>query len=650
MHRKWKIVNVLSYDLPHHIYDTHVYPRKSSNGSTVIVYGNETGLRVVWYAGRRFKAPSAKPKVNGHGTKDAMVIDSDSDDDQPATPNKADFDDELDEVDPANAYHGVLRHLEVPLGSAALTLAVPHIPKEGAEGIPSILQDNIVLAAACADYCIRLIRLPLDPPIEAIVDSSSVGVQIVKVPLLNYHQDLVSSVAVTATTAGSDDSDEAQEDDNADKPNWSFLVASTSATGAGLLLVHRVVVEAKILGNALLLRRVALRSPMMAARICFNTASPPAVRHSELLITIPDAPCVKVYQVFPPRSRQRRGSNATTGSGSTSRSLSISTSAGKFIVTLLPEYQLTGSNGQVQRRRVLDSKWIFNGRAVLALLEDGEWGIWDLDAAGPAGSNTVIRGQNNVTGIVGGGITKFAARGSRLNKTKASKANAPDVVTEAPQPSTGFICINQSPSQRNDESAILSCNGEAQFIASVSTYWKSRVSGKGALQPFDRATILPSLRTGGETPKNIAMLPEFPNESRRAFELQTQPNFLVSTDTRLILHVNPLSEPVEALQDDELALRGASGQQSLLENGDLDLEGVDRYLDDMSRSRPVSRLAAGPQQPRSEPRARPNFGSSMISHDGDVDMDADEPTPVGSSQSLVPPKSSSKTASRRLFS
>jgi hypothetical protein len=662
MPKFWQVIDIFSYDLPHRIYDAHVYPRRSSNGSTVIVYGHESGLRVVWYAGKKFKIPTARPKVNGHGKNDAMVIDSDSDDGQPQQLPKAEFEDEYDEVDPVNAHHGVLRYLDIHLESPALTLAVPHLSEEPTADSPTILQSNIIVAAACADYCIQLVSLPLEPPVESVTEAAKAGVQTLKLPIIRHHHSLISSLAITITNEGLDEDGESQTEQTVQNANCSFLVASTSSTGSGLLLVHQVASEGTKLGDAILLRRVTLRSPMMAASICFNTASPPADRHSELLITLPDAPCVKVYQVTPARLRNRRGSNATTNSGSTSRTTSLGMSAGKFLVTLLPEFKPPRQDGSVLRKRVLDARWISGGRAILALLEDGEWGIWDLEAAGPGNTNNVIQGQNNVTGIVGGGITKFAIRGSTLSKPKSTKAkngesqrtSAVPEDRHAAQHSSGLICVASSDSKRNDHSALMSFDGEAQFISSISTYWKSHVTGKGALQPYDRATALPSLRTGGEAVKTIAILPTFPNESRpAAFALQPLPNFLVSTDTRLILHVNPLSEPDDAGQEDESAIRGYSGEQSLLENGDLDLDGVDRYLDDMSRSRRPSHFLQQPvpqPQPRSEPRARPNFGSSMISHDGDVDMESDIPTPVQSSRSFLVPKSLSSNTPRRLFS
>ncbi|ETN41308.1 uncharacterized protein HMPREF1541_03243 [Cyphellophora europaea CBS 101466] len=642
---KWQVVDILSYPVPHHIYDAHVYPRKSSNGSIVIVYGNESGLRVVWYAGRKFKPPaSTAPKVNGHGKDDPMVIDLESDDDAPEPSKKVEFEEEVDEIDPSAPYYGVLRSLDIPLGSAALQLAVPNAHEEVSDSLPTILRDHIVVTAACADYTIRAVVVPLDPPSPDITDSSKCVLQVLKLPIASAHQELISSIAITCTTEGEDDSEEQLPDTQALK--WSFLVASTSASGSGLLVVHQIFVKGNKLTDASLLRRATLRSPMMTAKIAFNNALPPAERHSTLLVTIPDSPCVKVYQVFPPKVRHRRGSAATTDSASTSRSVTSASAGGKFLVTLLPEFQTSRKDEVVRRKRVLDAKWISAGRAVVALLEDNEWGIWDLEAAGPAANEGVIRGQNNITGIVGGGWTKFAVKGAFSAKTKGPKDKQDARLKDQEdlhRASFGTICVSPVAGRRNDDSVVLRTDNQAQFISSIATYWKSRATGKGALQPYDRATILPNLRAGGEDITSIAILPELPNEYRPAsFDVQSTPNFLISTSSRLILHVAPLAEPEQFKEEEET--NAYSGEQTLLESGNLDLDGVDRYLEDMQKSQTAPQQTFQPQA-----RARPNFGSSMMLED-DVDMGMDSPTPTKVSQFALAPKSVTKNNPRRLFS
>ena len=80
----------MRYELSHRIHDTKVYPVKAPNGSTIILYGHETGVGILWRGGRPLKqvaspkqAPKPPPKVNGTSNNDVVMI-IDSDDDEPA--------------------------------------------------------------------------------------------------------------------------------------------------------------------------------------------------------------------------------------------------------------------------------------------------------------------------------------------------------------------------------------------------------------------------------------------------------------------------------------------------------------------------------------------------------------------------------------
>lgn len=629
-------VNEFSYEVPHIIHDCLVYPRSSANGSTVIVYGHETGLRVVWYAGRNYKAPvPSAPKINGNKT-DSTVIDLDDDDDSESTPPKhPGFEAEYEEVDPSAPFYQVLRHLDIPLGSAALTIAAPHLPYELPEESPSILEDNIIVAAGCADFVVRTIAIPLQPPARDVIDCFKLGVQIVK---HLGHQDLVTSVAVTYTANG-DIENEDEETEDAAAPKWSLLVGSTSCTGSGLLLVHQLPIGSGKVSSMdqRLLRRTIVRAPLMAARLAFNTAPPAAERHTNLLLTIPDAQCVKVYQVFPHRSVRRRGSLATTDSASSSRSWNAMGGSGKFVVTMLPDFVTRHTPSQLRRKRVLDAKWVSFGRAIIALLEGGDYGIWDLEAAGPATDNT-IRNQTNVTGVVGGAISRFSAHGTLDQRSKAGKSHKEAQVNET-KFRRGNIDVRPS-SVRNDEAVILNYGDADSYVDSLSAWWKAKSTGKGSLQQTEKPISLPVLSTGGGAATDIHLLPSFPRQlERTSFDSASVPNFVTTTSTKLILHVCPIqaTEFVDVV-DRGTQTRLEPGEQSLMLQGDLDLDGVDRHLETMQHSRPQSQLRT---------RARPNFGSSMISHDGEMDVDSPMPTKVSR---LSLPQSTSTNPSRRVFS
>ncbi|RMZ85372.1 hypothetical protein DV737_g777, partial [Chaetothyriales sp. CBS 132003] len=682
----------LSYDPPDGVISAHVYPRRASNGSTVIVYGHGTGLRVVWYAGRNFKAPveeapisNGQSKSNGRGSSlDAEIIDLDDSDDEAQTtkaPIAVSFEDEEEEVDPSEPYGHVLRHLDIPLGAAALHLAQPEAPLDSLDAncYPAVLQDNLAVAVACSDLSIRLITCPLQPRPPGLDNPSVFGVQIVQIQhgSAGFHQSFVTSIALTFTDQR-EDSAGAGQDSTLTDPTWTFLVASTSDTATGLLLVHQVPVHGNSLSSnpqdLVLLRRERLRLPLSIAKLAFNDSLPPSERHSTLLITAPDASCAKIYQVFPhlQSTSKRRKSNATIDSMSSRGSLASQGSQnGKILVGLLPGF-VSSADASVpaRRKRVLDSKWIMGGRAVLALLEDGEFGIWDVEAVGPtsaSASKNPIKGQTNIAGIVGASITRFAVAGrfptAELSWETSKASSVPtglapatphtrkvrarglfqgaDDLAQLQQGDTstvqGSISVTQISSSPRNESAILSYDSSLVYIPSVAAFWHAAAtSGKNFLKvgTYNGPVPLPAI-AGTNGPFNeTALLPSFSKQHAAGYRAKDIPNFLVSTSTRLILFVQPLGDAssadgAEAASSRELVLRGLD-ESVAIEHQDLDVDALDRILDKMESS-----------------RAKPNFGKSVGFGDMDVDMLSPSPARFGAVGSL---KSSATTTQRRLFS
>lgn len=680
-----------SYTVPSTLYDTHVYARQSSNGSTVIVYGHDTGLRVVWYAGKKFKSRTdPPPKANGSANEDPMVIDlSDDDDPTPSQPvsSKAEFEQEDDEVDPSHPYPAVLQTLDIPLGSASLRLALPQLPQDLSDSTayPGLLHDHMLVAAACADLGIRLVVCPLLPPAPGQSEPSKAGVQITRLSP-GSHQDLITSIALTYTAATDDATEDSEE-----SQKWSFLVASTSCTGSGLLLVHQVPAKGNRLAtesqHMVPIRRQHLRVPLISARLSFNSSMYPAERHSTLLITLADASSLKVYQVFrqPTFNRSRRGSAGTTESVSSTRSASgLGASSGKWLITLLPEFSASAALDPNQRRKsVLDAKWILGGRAIIALLEGGEWGIWDLEAAGPVSASAnqnLIKGQGNVSGTTGGSWTKFAIKGSVLSLADPSKParaapvsgtglvpatphtrkvqaqglfqGASESTKQSDSPRSGSISTIPSKDTRLDEAVIINYAAQNIYIPSIVSYWESEATKKGSFAASSsNSLILPSLWTAGGSINNLYLLPQFPKQQSALFGARAQPNFLASTSIRLILFVSPLVDTPEDLDASTeptrpLPLISEGTDQSLLQQGVLDVDGMDRLLEGMDSPPQSPLLPASKSLLKSG--SKPNFGKSVgFARDVDMDDTPDLPSPKTTSklQSSKP-----KPMERRLFS
>lgn len=671
---------------------------------------------MIWYGGKPYKQASNEstaPKVNGTRKDDPMVIDLDDDDepDQPqihSTP--VEFEDEEEEVDPSAPYRSVRRYVDVPLGTSAMRIAVPHIPLDLSQAPPDAYPpeylDRILVAAACADYSIQLVSLPISPPSPAITDISAMDVQTLKLFGSNSHQALISSIAITHSP------DVVEQDEEVDglPPSrsrsrgrtagqsnggqWSLLIASASCTGTGLLLVHQIPLadlrsKPRNPSHLRPIRRQPFRCSLMGAKLSFNTTSYPAERYSNLLITLPHASCAKVFQVFPRGHsiRGRRGSTATADSGSSTQSLRASSIRdGKVLITLLPPFAEQDPSDLIQRRkRVLDAKWIAGGRAIIALLEDGEWGIWDVEAVGPVSSSSpsstnknLIRGQGNVSGIHGGALTRFAVRSSVF---PAGEAAIKSINNSSHQPTSGSLApmtphsrkvrseglfqgtkhddgslatprahgaihvTELAASKANDDSAVLSYGGDYVYISSVLSFWRSEAAGRGSLDAslISRPKRLPTVRLGGQQPHTILLLGQ-PSGLRTGGLFGTTnstPDFLVATSNRLILFMAPLTESPADRSNDQSKVANPlatnlSTDQVLLNQGELDVEGMDRILDGMA----TNGTAKG--------KTMSVFGKSVgFRLDDDVDMSS--PTPGPRTRRKLVARGRAADTPRRLF-
>lgn len=593
------------------------------------------------------------PSTNGTAKSDPIVIDLDDDDDQEQPPTKdapvapTEFEDEEEEVDPANPYRGILRQIDIPLGSPALRIAIPHISKGIAQAPPDswppIYLDRILVAVACADLSLRVVIAPLMPPSPDDHDASKIDIQTLKIFGPNSHQEFITDIAITHTihVEGEDAESEtqvktrpqtrsqlAQISTKADSQRWSLLIASISCTESGLLLVHQIPLQ----GNGALsskpehllpIRRQILRSSALGARIAFNPSCYPADRHSSLLVTLPTASTVKLYQIFPIHPRERRGSTATSDSVSSKTSFRTSGGdKGKILLTFIPPFVHDPGAILPRRKKCLDAQWVASGRAIVALLEDGEWGIWDLEAVGPnssgSGSN-LVRGQYNSSGIQGGSITKFAIRssifapemkkdassGSQIQPAKSSLApmtpstrkvrseglfqgaSKQDVRSASPQNVRGYIYVEEQPPHKGrplDESVIISYGGENVYVSSLSAFWKAEI----------KPARLPIVRLGGQELRGVAALPQatddMPQTGIARFGLASSflPDFVLLTPHRLILSVHALSISAEQPSRSLTGAEAISGthtnpkfDQALLNSGDLDVDGMERILSNM---------------------------------------------------------------------
>lgn len=401
--------NILSYELPHRVFVSKIYPKNPPNGSTAILYGHDFGVRILWRGGRRLKAGSpttnahSKSSVNGAG-KDAVII-IDSDDEEPSdrtnfAQEEAQYESEEEELDLSQPAPSIIQSLDVELGSPVFHIATPDLKSSSADSQPKIFNEKIVFSATCADNSVRIVSIPLNPPSDS-QEAESSRKQILDIRGHNGHQDIPNAITMTWTSRYDTSIDESGfmelegEEESTQSPrisrrksnpaqllsrmrpkaalenneDWDILIASHSPELTGLLRVYRIPLQfdgrEQIMASEPILPYQTLFLTTPATHVSFSPASYPSFRHSRLLIVQPKG-FLRIYDPLAPTANQQGAWIAQFSTSFTG------TRQGDIYAAPL-----------AQRKNILDAQWTTGGRNVFALLSDGEWGIWDIDQSGP---------------------------------------------------------------------------------------------------------------------------------------------------------------------------------------------------------------------------------------------------------------------------
>ncbi|CAO2656128.1 Nn.00g049310.m01.CDS01 [Neocucurbitaria sp. VM-36] len=642
----------LRYELPHRVHDSKIYPVKAPNGSTIILYGHEAGVGIVWRGGRPLKktAPSpkqpAKPaKVNGTRNDAIMIIDSD--DDQPAKAAsqqpapEAEFEDEEEELDPDQPYPSITQHLRLSLNTEVLQVAVPHIPivssLRPADTIPTIFSKKIVFTVACADSTIRVITLPLNPAPDAVKEkplsaSSQFGEEVVKV---HGHQSITRGITMTWTSKAEPSSKDEPEDDmdvdgegdatatpgrrrrkqqsrSRSRPRvaegFDLLVASHSAELGGVLKIWRFGLAETSLNVAHPIapyKILTLQKP--ASCIAFSTAQYPKRRHSHLLIA-DSTGIARIFDPFASPSRKRRSSGGQNEPGA-------------FVGTFRSTFESVKNNAHTpavlaKRKSIIDAAWASDGHHILALLADGEWGIWDVDRSGPSPptdpSAFSLRGYVGTSekegSSSGASSPKRSGRSSLAPMTPNTRRRKEETLFHGSSSNSaiatrGGVSVTSSPStngQASEDSVIIWYGSEVYRIADLGKFWSRTASASSGGSLPGPGLQVQEVSLLGEAVTSISQFEASTQASRVAIARDT----LVSAEHRLIITTNtgqPLGRDLNAMfaqeqvEDEEMR----RNDQALLSRGELDLGGMDRLLENMEDSGTISKsltLGGGPRK------------------------------------------------------
>ncbi|KAJ5667986.1 uncharacterized protein N7477_006556 [Penicillium maclennaniae] len=612
----------LSYRVSHRVHAAQGYPLRAPNGSSIIIYGYETGLKVIWRGGRQFTElehaePTQGKSTTKNGGDSVMIIDSDEEDAPvasaaPDEPNY-DFVAEETEVDPAFPYEPVLRQIDIPLGSRVLELAVPRILPEEARSpldpFPPILKNHIVVSAVCSDLSTRMVILPLVPPHPAQTDSKTWNIQTLTINGGVTHQDIPRGVSLTFTCQEIEEEQDRRKSRSrvGGSGKWDLLVATHSAEGSGVLLLHRIPIQEdssakalsyNLLEEELVSQRRLLPSP--AQTIAFNPSTYPSSRHSNLLVAFHSG-CVKVYSCFSVQKASKSGRRASSAHEDYE---SIDTE-GRWLISLYPGFE-QGPTGLPRRKTIIDAEWVLGGRAIMVLLVDGEWGVWDLEGAGPGATKGPLHRQSSVQGVTGGSLTAYAVSGRIMTPPSNIQSEAEQRPRFAPMtPSTkrvredtllkgsmtaaspslrGQISVcqtNSSQEQLPDESILVRHGQQSAVIPSLLSLWRNAVRTTGTFDSSNRCRVTPfqDVNLMGENFQAIGHLPT-PTRRSRAAERHTF-DILVAAEHQIMVLAPRLSESVDSAPTAAKPQAVAENDQMMLQRGELDVEGMGRLLNGM---------------------------------------------------------------------
>lgn len=570
-----------------------------------------------------------KGESNGASEDTVMTVNSDDGEpensEQPPYQNVPVFDEEYGEFDVLEPYEPVLQTLELPLGVEVLHLAFPHFPanarSSGLESLPNLFSQKLLVAVACSDFLIRVILLPLLPPspqsrskLELRDTASNLGAgkgmygeQMIVLSGGTTHRSIPKGVSMSVTSNPLEDPEDVYMDENdtsSSKPasrsrsrsrlgdrQWDLLVASHSADLSGLLLIHRIPIivgEAGLSSELHIPWRIQyLASPTVS--VYFNAALYPAPRHSQLLIAEAKG-IVRILDCLPQ-------SKAAEGSWS---------------LSLYTAFE-TLEDSTSRRKPVLDARWVLGGKAILVLLADGRWGIWDIENAGPK----PIDGTNSLPRTSADSLTNFAfeswvgdsLKSRKLLKSSSTKTEnrskfAPmtpgirkirqqELFTEPTLqpdgPVRGGLSVSPSPNASNirtDDEAVLVWHGNTiAVIPSLFIHWQNKARRSGNLfgsGAKGEPRMINNIQLGRELCKEASMIPSH-HHLGAANDGATHPEVLVTGDHRLVIVTTPIVEPQLPSSPPSPLLSSATDQQ-LLTRGDLNVDGMDRILSSMSNS------------------------------------------------------------------
>lgn len=617
------------------IHTAKPYPLVAPNGSSIILLGCENGLRVLWHGGQHAESQSRQRPWKEDGT----LLQSASITTKEPAPLSSSYEHAIHEQT-KNLSPGLepeLESINLSFGTAVLHIAFAFFPTNSLPHdpyyLPALLSHSIVAAMACSDASVRLVTLPLAPPsvrgrestegprnpAAACDQKNFYGEEIQVILGGSSHQSIPNCISMTlAPSLVSLDSDLEMDDGDAHPgkdilnhcrstskspsrsksigrdTGWDLMIASSSSDLSGLLLIHKLPLPSssrdlhRITTDLNVLLSIQ-HLPCPAVSLDFTPSLPGDQRNSRLLI----ADVKGTIRILDCLSTENPNESPC-------------------LISLLPSFQ-SSSHRRQAGRQVLDARWVLGGQAALVLLESGEWGVWDPEGHGPKTQSTF---NAHVAPALGSMFT-FAALGLLNDESNSFKSDNTDVArrTDGPKPTMlapttpstrrtrqeslfagslrhaecpargGISIAIDQHSKTIDEAVVMWYKHTITIIPSFLTHWADKVKGSGNLFGKGARGEARFLKNGlpGEQRTDVTLLPA---SDKSSHDGATEYIVLVAGENRYVLVTSPPSSR-GTIPRNQLSLRS---DQQMLEQGDLDLDSMDKMLSTINEKTGSDRL------------------------------------------------------------
>lgn len=482
------------------------------------------------------------------------------------------YEDLEDEEDPDCPYPSILQHVDVDLGTEALHVAVPRLPNSAYSRSNSTFGTHGVLAVACSDGCQRVLSFPLAPPTDADKES---------------FLDLITQMEMSPPSSGplcravevKVISGEVLDERGETGASAFLLVAAITDK----LHIYRTPVAEEFTTVDTDWEHKTAPLPHLALGLSFHPAE------GSTQLAIPDTSgAVRIYDPYVPSRTTSRPSSAGSGLEPAHEHHS-----GSWICAYHTSFA-TGGPALAKRKHLLAAEWIMNGKAVLALLDDGEWGIWDVSGSSGTGKNIETFVLNGFLGMSSvhesaepanqrHGQPRLAPMTPNTRKAKAEVLFSGPAKTIGVAPKGGIsVSSSSSRSGQLDESVVMWYNNSVYSIPSLQQFWQRSTNSSGGFGSL-YSPGLAHINDINLKSEQITSISQFAVASNNFGQMNTQRDLLISAEHRLIiLQTSRPATPARSLF--QAVERPTARDQRMLDAGELDLGSMDRMLDSMANS------------------------------------------------------------------